>query len=285
MKRIVFIGFACLSIYFFSQGHKNILVFTASYNNAKWYGKNLLSIFNQDYPKNKIRILYIDDASTDGTADLVEEFAKQHGWLDNLLLIRNKKRKYKMHNQYQNIHKYAFDHEIVIEFDGDDWLDNNHVFSLVDTKYKDNTVLLTYGNFWEWPSGAKHNRLGSIPKYAIQHQKIRTLPFSVWTPLRTYYAWLFKKIKKDDLMVDGEFIKTTSDVAIMYPMHEMAGEMHAMILDRVYVHNTATGINDHELNYAKQVGLEKYLRTLKPYNALSRKEVDEFFNNNELEAL
>ena len=50
------------------------------------------------------------------------------------------------------------------------------------------------------------------------------------THLRTFYAWLFKKINLEDLLLDGEFFKMTGDQAILYPMIEMAGERHALYL-------------------------------------------------------
>jgi glycosyltransferase involved in cell wall biosynthesis len=41
-----------------------------SYNNAQWYAKNLQSVLHQNY--RNYRILYVNDASQDGTDTLVE---------------------------------------------------------------------------------------------------------------------------------------------------------------------------------------------------------------------
>ena len=43
----------------------------ASYNNAHYFEKNLASVTSQHY--RSFHVYYIDDASTDGTADLVQK--------------------------------------------------------------------------------------------------------------------------------------------------------------------------------------------------------------------
>ncbi len=47
---------------------KPFVFIIASYNNSEWYKNNLDSVFAQDY--ENYRIIYIDDASPDGTGHL-----------------------------------------------------------------------------------------------------------------------------------------------------------------------------------------------------------------------
>ena len=47
--------------------HKPFVVIVPSYNNSEWVERNLRSIFEQKY--DNFRVIYIDDASTDGTWD------------------------------------------------------------------------------------------------------------------------------------------------------------------------------------------------------------------------
>ena len=49
-----------------------MVIVIASYNNERWVEENLKSVFMQDY--SNYRVIYIDDASTDGTADLAEPY-------------------------------------------------------------------------------------------------------------------------------------------------------------------------------------------------------------------
>ncbi len=54
---------------------KQFVVVIASFNNAAaWYRENLESVLTQKYPR--FRVLYMDDASTDGTAELVSEYLR-----------------------------------------------------------------------------------------------------------------------------------------------------------------------------------------------------------------
>ena len=54
-----------------------LAVVIPSYNNAQWYKLTLDSIFSQKY--ENFRVVYIDDASPDGTGDLVEQYIHEHG--------------------------------------------------------------------------------------------------------------------------------------------------------------------------------------------------------------
>jgi len=50
---------------------KSLVVVIPSFNNARWCRRNLESVLDQAYPL--YRVIYIDDASTDGTPDLVDQ--------------------------------------------------------------------------------------------------------------------------------------------------------------------------------------------------------------------
>jgi len=81
---------------------------------------------------------------------------------------------------------------------------------------------------------------------------------SRWTPgqLRTFYAWLFKQIKLEDLIFDetqlsqfqGYYFPSNYDLAIYYPMMEMAGNHYKFVPRIIYIHNTATPLNDFKVN-------------------------------------
>ena len=64
--------------------------------------------------------------------------------------------------------------------------------------------------------------------------------------LRTFYAGLFHKIKKDDLLFKGDFFSVTYDLAIMFPMVEMARLHHRYIPDILVEYNGMNPINDHK---------------------------------------
>ena len=121
-----------------------LVVVVCSYNNSLWVEKNLDSIFMQDY--SNFRVIYVDDASPDGTAKLVKEYQKAHHLEDKITLQANTERQRKTKNVYNNFHN-CNDDEIIVIVDGDDWLEHPHVFSQINRTYLYNDVWLTWGQF------------------------------------------------------------------------------------------------------------------------------------------
>ena len=55
-------------------------------NERQYITSALISIFNQNYPENKIELLIADGCSTDGTTEIIKNFQKNHL---NIQLIEN----------------------------------------------------------------------------------------------------------------------------------------------------------------------------------------------------
>ncbi|MCK5632134.1 glycosyltransferase family 2 protein [bacterium] len=225
---------------------KPIVVVIASFKNADWYKKNLDSIFNQNY--SNYRIVYVDDCSPDGTGDLVEQYVTEKDQWHRFTLVKNKVRKLKMANTYMAYHEHCKDHEIVAELDGDDWVSHDNVLANINKIYSESDVWMTYGHFMEWPTNIPQI-MRSIPKSAIENQTVKKLPGCMWAGLRTYYAWLVKKVKLEDLLYKGKFLPYTSDAAIMFPMFEMSGYRFGFVTDDMWLqHNVKTPLNDHKVD-------------------------------------
>lgn len=242
---------------------KAITVIIPSYNNAQVYRKNLETLFSQNY--GNYRVIYIDDVSSDGTADLVEEYVHQSGHRDRFTLIRNTERSGAMKNFYDAIHS-CDDENIIVNYDGDDWLAHDDVLSKVNEAYSGKRpVWLTHGSFVYYPDGGGGWNL-PIPKKIVKANQFRK--FRCPSHLRTYYAWLFKKIKVEDLMYEGEFYSMACDLAMMYPMIEMAGERHAFIEDVLYIYNTTNPLSDFRQDGSYQSRLSAHIRKQPPYQRL-----------------
>ena len=251
------------------QTKRDFVIVTASYNNEKWVQRNLESIFSQDHPN--FRVIYWDDCSTDNTVLLVNKFIKDHNVGHKIQVHHNKKRVGPHYNIYRAIHSCK-DTEIAVIVDGDDWLAHDKVLSKLNSVYANPDVWLTYGHHIRYPSG-EQGISREVPKHIIKDKKVRFYPF-VEHHLRTFYAWLYKRIKKQDLMFDGAFVKRWGDVAIMFPMVEMAATHSRFIPDVLLIYNYDNPINYHKpqgstfasLNYAR--GVMKKLRSIKPYEPL-----------------
>ncbi|MDE3046076.1 MAG: glycosyltransferase family 2 protein [Verrucomicrobiota bacterium] len=243
---------------------KPMVIIIASYNNSKWIHENLKSVFIQDY--SNYRVIYIDDVSTDGTADIAESLIRERAQESRFTLIRNTVRKGGLRNLYEAISGCA-DEEIIVNLDGDDWFANPYVLKIVNKAYFKKDIWLTHGTMIEYPK----NALGwsiPIPKKIIKKNAFRT--YRCPSHLKTFYAWLFKKIDVEDLKFNGEFFPMTWDQAMMFPMLEMAGTHQSFISETLYVYNTANPINDNKVDPNLQKDLEKLIRSKPSYPRLQK---------------
>jgi len=237
----------------------HITIVVPGYNNIKWYKKNIDSINAQIY--NNFNAIYMDDCSTDGTANKVANYVSD---IKNITFVRNQNRVGALQNLYTMIHS-CDDDDVIVTLDADDWLHNPNVLSRVAREY-DNNTLLTYGQYIEHPSGT----LGcsrQIPQNIIDNASYRQ---SGWysSHLRTFKAKLFKSIKKEDLMHGGKFFASAWDLAMMFPMLEMAGNRAKFISDILYVYNMANPLNDHKIDPKQQQSFARIIRQRPKYHQL-----------------
>jgi len=233
---------------------KPFVLFVAGRNNIHWYKKNLDSIFSQQY--QNYHVIYIDDYSNDGTGEAIKSYIEKRKLQKKITLILNDKRKYKMANQYDAIHTFCKDSDIVVEIDADDWFAHKKVLKYLNEIYSDPKIWLTYGKYIHYPSGSSKNKnSGPVPKKVIHKNNFRKSQW-LYTGLRTYYAGLFKLIKKNDLMYKGDkpefqgkFLPVISDAAIIFPMLEMCGDGHFTYIQHpLYVLNRS-----RDTDYDKEV--------------------------------
>lgn len=225
-------------------------------------------MLNQTY--TNYRVIYINDASTDQTGKLVDQYIVNNNITDQCTIIHNQERGYKLYNMYYAIHELCDDDEIIVELDGDDWLLTSDVLEKLAEIYSNGSVWLTYGGFVMWPKTFNYLRPHSIPESIIKENEFRSFfkNHFIYLALRSFYAGLFKKIKKEDLQVDGEFFKQSSDIATMIPMFEMAGKHFYQITEPVYLYNTNTGNNDYQLYHQQQRFIADLIERKQKYTAL-----------------
>src|SRR5271154_5323007 len=174
---------------------RKIAVVIPSYNNCRWYKRNLGSVFAQDYRGN-FRVIYIDDGSLDGTGALVREYIAKHDSAPLVTLACNSYRVGALQNLYNAI-SFCADDELVVLLDGDDWLAHNGVLTKLNEIYCATDCWMTYGQYRSWPD----NALGLSKEIASDVIDANSFRKHEWcsSHLRSFYAGLFKLIKKDDL--------------------------------------------------------------------------------------
>lgn len=242
---------------------KKFVFIIPSFNNKDWYVKNLDSILLQQYPH--WRAIYFDDCSCDGTGALVREYIAAHNLQDKITLIENQDRRLALGNIYRGIHEFCSDDEIAIFYDGDDWLYDNQVLTKLNLAYQDPLVWMTYGSYIctngtggccqpMWPNVIRSNNYRNAP-WITSH-------------LRTCYAWLFKKIKKEDLAVNGVFLQTAWDLAFMFPLLEMAAGRFKYIPDVLYIYNIQTPLSENKISAEWLAGFTHLIINKSPYRPL-----------------
>lgn len=246
---------------------KPMVIVVPSYNNAQWYKRNLDSICFQNY--DNYRVIYIDDCSEDGTGALVAAYIDEHGLHDKVILICNRTNCGAMANHYKAAWMCA-DDEIIVHVDGDDWLAHNNVLIRVNDEYQNPYVWLTYGQFERFPDGQK-GYCRPMQSAVIQWNAYRECDW-ITSHLRTFYAGLFKQIKLRDFIYEGGYFPVTCDMAMFFPLLELAGKHMRCIPDVLYMYNEQTELNDYKKRLLLQLHCDKVIRSRPKYQpALSYK--------------
>jgi glycosyltransferase involved in cell wall biosynthesis len=259
----IFVVFNCFSF------ENKFVILIPSYNNARFFKNNLNSVIKQNY--QNYRIIYIDDASTDNTYYLVQDFLKSYNKKLDVKLKRNLQNQGGLSNFYHTIHQDVMDDEIVICLDGDDQLADNNVLCFLNHIYENEVsetnqaIWLTYGQFKKTSGSLGFAK--EYPKKIIENRLFREFPWRA-THLKTFRAWLFKKIKKEDLLFNGSFFPFCSDLAFMFPMLEMGKNHIKYIQEVLYIYNIVNPTNVFKISRSQQDFYNQYIRSLKSYSSL-----------------
>jgi len=242
------------------ENHFTIII--PAYNCSDWVEKNLSSALQQDY--NNYDVVYVDDASKDNTLEKVKNIQKTTQ--KNFNVVANNINVKALKNLYTHIKK-AKDDSIIITLDGDDYLSDNNVLSYLNELYQDENCWLTVGSY------VQNDNYQVVTPNDVNEQywnkNIRHQPWS-FSHLRTFRKKLFDRIFLKDLLdVDGNFFNFTFDQAMMYPMVEMAGPEHVVLVKKVlYVYNRLNPISVDRVHRSEQLRIESVIRNKKPYARL-----------------
>ena len=259
------------SLFCFSEEPVEFFIVVPSYNNNRsdgsggnWVRRCLESIFSQE--NHNWTLTYINDASTDGTGQVAEDYAKGRGMEDKCTFIHNETNRGALANLYDAISQCPPE-KVVVLVDGDDEVTSPTVLDRVAKEYTDHDAWLTYGSYTQWPGG-HHGVCAHYSPCDIKHRRFRTLRFRS-SHLRTFKAKLFQKIDPEDLKINGSFCKGGWDLAIMFPMLEMASRGHIQyIRDILYHWNHVNPISDNKIHADEQAAAVAWARAKPRYPAL-----------------
>ncbi len=256
---------------------KPIVVVACSYNTSEWSHHTLESIFTQHY--SNFRVILVDDCSTDGNQEVIQNYIDENDLADRVSFIKNTVRKRKLFNLYRVLYE-CNDDEIVVMVDGDDWLAHPDVLSYINKMYDDEDLWFTYGQYKNIPASQAvlwgHKEMGycrSVPKYVQKKHAYRYYSF-IYMHLRTFRSWLFKLVKLEDLIAEkipgfeGDFYPASNDVAMYFPMVEMAHTHIKFVPDILYIRNLYSGIVGFKVDRKIQVASAREIRKKQCYSSL-----------------
>ncbi len=230
-------------------------------NNGAHVEKTLESVFAQNY--EPFRVVYIDDASDDGSADLARDLMYASRRFTQVHFHPNEQPLGPLANIAKVLQGCA-DGEIAVLLNGEDWLAHEWVLTRLNQYYSDPDLWLAYGSSRNYPT-YEIDQASSFEKgKAIRGHHATSFP------LKTFYAGLFKKIGETDFQYKGEYLKSASDLALMFPMLEMAQGHFQCLRDILYISNQdSLREEDEEL----EAFCQKHLQSLSPYPRLALLEV------------
>lgn len=241
-----------------------------SYKCGPWIEKCLDSIKAQTY--TNYDVVVCEDASPEGYRDDVRQKiitkCKDYSWM---YMFNNKNVTALANIKFMIDYIMPKEEDVIIIIDGDDWLPDNDVFNVLAKEYQKG-CMMTYGNYqFHCPDKGEeskwslvHNSKGPIYKLPIKIEREKEFREHPWqfSHIKTFKYCLWRRINDED-MYDKEkdwFYDVTYDMAIMYPVMEMA-KMHTFFVDRImYIYNCTNPLNDFKVRGGDQVAVEKVLR-------------------------
>ena len=211
---------------------------TSSYNQAEFITKNLESILLQDY--KTYRIVYINDASTDNSLDILKKFIVDNP-RTNMHLITNKKRLGPAGSRFVGCQE-ADNDEICVFLDGDDTLYSKDVLSIVAEVYQNPNIHATFGSM---------NNM----KWLLSHQQLYTRrdERNFFPHLRTAKAYYCKQVPESYLKdKNNKWFMFCTDVALFTSIIELIDYNYVFIKNPLLIYNNYNSLNNPVEGFGNQ---------------------------------
>jgi glycosyltransferase involved in cell wall biosynthesis len=198
--------------------------------------KCLDSVYRQSYDRRLVRHVFIDDASDDGTHELILRWLEEHPD-NNVHYIRQQERKGGTYNTLLGF-RLAEAETLVVELNGDDWLAGRGTLAFLNRVYADPGVWMTYNTLC-YENGFPALWARPIPEEVLARNGFREMDEWMTSAPHTFRRGLFNHLHEETFRdpETGDYWESADDQAIYLAMLELAGR-HARHLYRVtYVYN------------------------------------------------
>ncbi len=245
-------------IYYKENQHFLFNIIVPVFNSEKFIEKCLNSIIKQSYKNFQVKV--IDDCSTDYSYELALKICSKH---ENFQVSKNPRRVGALNNitKLLSLHIEEPSKTVDILVDGDDYLYSGDVLNILHEKYLTTNCLITYGSHLS----SKGVQGKKYPRFVREFNLYRKY-FWYASHLKTFRHDLWLSINEKDLTdKNGQYFSVASDLALMFPMLEMAGNRQEFIKDLLYVYNDENPISDHKIRRKEQILAAKEIREKKRY--------------------
>ena len=244
---------------FSKENHKYVFnIIVPVFNAERYLEKCLKSIIKQSYSNYQVKV--VDDCSTDSSYDVAAKICANY---ENFYIRKNPRRLGALNNinEMLSLEIKEPSKTIDILLDGDDYLYSGDVLNIIYEKYLNTNCLITYGSHLSshGVQGKKYPRL--IRKFNLYRKY-----FWYASHLKTFRHDLWLSVNHKDLLdKNGKYFSVASDLALMFPMLEMAGNRQEFIEDLLYVYNDQNPISDHKIRRKEQIIAAKEIRDKRRY--------------------
>ena len=228
------------------------------FNAEKYLEKCINSIIKQSYKNFQVKV--VDDCSTDSSYEVASTICANY---KNFNIYRNTRRLGALNNISKLLSLSVKDPSKTIDIllDGDDYLYSGDVLDIVSEKYLKSNCLITYGSHLSSKGVQGKNYPWLIRKFNLYRKY-----FWYASHLRTFRHDLWLSVNQNDLLnKNGHYFSVAWDLAIMFPMLEMAGKRQEFLKDLLYVYNDQNPICDHKIRRKDQISAAKEIRRKKRY--------------------
>lgn len=185
---------------------KDFTVIISAKDNTSYCEQNLLSVLNQEY--ENYRVIYLESGSSREAAIKAHTFIQNHDVDGKINFIKCGEGVSEGESLYRAIHSCQ-NHEIIVLLRGDEFFAQNSVLERLNRFFADSDVWMTASEELLYPT---YNKVSGNAYY------------------QSFYAGLFKKIKLEEFLSNGQFREVEYE-KILFPALKELARSHAFGVD------------------------------------------------------
>lgn len=209
------------------------LLIVTGYNCESYVHECIASIQRLKY--TDYEVVLISDGSTDGTVS--EIYKRCPEGLNNWHIDTFENNAGAAYRRYKAIKQYCDNEETVIMLIGMDDRILPMALIRIEYEYSMRNAWMTYGNWINQFGRRLPQGFLKFDEETHESRDYRKVKYRSTAP-NTFKRFLFDQLTEEDFKIDGQWINTTTESALMFACLEMCGKQHiGMIEDPIYVYN------------------------------------------------